>query len=430
MKYFLFWLFASCLFSSISAQSVDERVGACINQGDFFALDEVYTESKDSIQTPLLRVFAESLLNAVFNRPTDAFVSVDELIAKYQGDIGFENVQSMFSWKNRLLYSEGEYAQAFEEMNGFIEGIKPHVDSTTLVAYNSSNWMNSIMKNVPKSTLIRPQEDVTIRANIIPFDTTDGYTIFVPIEIDGKTEQFIFDTGAQGGAVMSDKFARSHNVKMISDSVNIHGTGAVHGWLGLVDSIRLGEIMYTNLIVAVLPEQDSIDEKYRVEAVLGSAFMKSIGEIQIYPKDQKIVFPINETPLPVSGRNMMMLNDNFYLKAYHNGDRLIMHFDTGNIGSNLHAAYYHKYKSEVERLAYKTTKLSGGIGHIGMTDIYMFPSFDLKLNDTNFELLNVPVNLEQIFVNQGFEDGALGMKFVTLFDEVIINFNQMFVSVK
>ncbi|WP_165041664.1 retropepsin-like aspartic protease [Dysgonomonas sp. ZJ709] len=427
----LFILFFSSIV--LHAQSPDEKIAACLNNSDFFTLDEQYTLLKDSIQSPVLKTFSESLLNAVFNRPQKAFASIDSLIQYHQQEIGFDNVQTMLSWKNQLLSGQGEYIRADDELSNFIASIEPYIDSATLNNYRQLDRINKAMRNIPKSELIRLDSDCIIDIELEPFEyegTPMGTTLFVPVAINGENERFIFDTGCPGGAFISEDFANRHHVKIIYDSLQISGTGTRLGKMGLIDSISIGNMTYKNLTAIIAPAVSAVDSIYKVDAVLGLGIMTAAGEVRILPKEKKIIFPLEQTPLPESGRNILFLSNQVLLKTYSNTERMIMQFDTGNIESDLHYTYYQKHKDEVERTGHKESKISGGFGGVKTIDIYKLPSISLHVGNKDFRLNNIRVNIDPVFIKQGKEDGSLGMSFVTLFDKVTINFDKMFVEVE
>lgn len=425
----LIFLFA-ILFSitSLRAQSANEKIGGILNKSDFFELDEQYPLLKNDIE-PMLRFFSESLLAYSFNQPQKACVSVDSLLTNYQQEIGFDNVQSMFLLKAKSLAALDKYGQAADDLKGFMDAVSEHMDPIQLKTYQGQYEFYNKLRSIPKSELNRPAKDCVIPIEI---DLIKGKSklLFVPVTINGKKERFIFDTGCPMGAFVSERFAQEHNVKTIVDSLEISGTGTGYGRLGLIDSIEIGGMTYKNVKTIVAPSNQAVDTVYQVDAVLGLGLMMAAGELQIYPKENKIVFPFNETAIPATGRNMMFTSDQPHLKTYSNGERLIMHFDTGNSTSNLHYIYYEKHKEEIEKTGEKKTRRGGGFGAVKMIDVYRLPVFPIEVGDHETEMQDMDVNIEPFWAKQNTEDGALGMAFITLFDKVTINFNKMFVEVK
>lgn len=126
----------------------------------------------------------------------------------------------------------------------------------------------------------------------------------------------------------------------------------------------------------------------------------------------------------------MFSNGQPYLKAYSNAEKLLLHFDCGNVKTDLYNSYYKKHKEELDKTGDKKTTRRGGYGGILFVDSYQFPKFPLTVGDYNFELTNVEVLLEEGHTFEDKEDGSLGMDFFVKFKKVIINFDDMFVKVE
>ena len=54
------------------SQSADERIGAFLNQADWFGLEKNYPILKDSMQADFLKLMSEALIGYYFNRPDEA----------------------------------------------------------------------------------------------------------------------------------------------------------------------------------------------------------------------------------------------------------------------------------------------------------------------------------------------------------------------
>lgn len=111
-------------FLSVTAQQADARVGQLISNSDWFALEEEYSGMKDSIQTPFLKLLAEIMINNHFNRPDEALQKIGELLSNHQQEIGFGNVCSMISLASIINGQQGNYAQAADNIKGFLDQIK------------------------------------------------------------------------------------------------------------------------------------------------------------------------------------------------------------------------------------------------------------------------------------------------------------------
>lgn len=422
-------------FLSLSAQNADVKIGELINRSDWFALEEVYPELKDSVQTPFLKLLAEIMISNNFNRPDDALKKIGELLSGYQQEIGFDNTCNMVMLVSVIEGQRGNYAQAADGLRDFMEQLKQQGVDMDFSPYEALYNRYNELREFPAPGISRPDKDVEIPVSIEPVELLKpvdgenfrGLEISVPVTIHNKEYEFIFDTGA-ATTYMSERFAKEAGVKIIKDSLLLNAgmMGEGYGMKGFLDSLQIGNIVFRNAMVAI-GRPNAIDSIVRIDGVLGMDFMKSMREIQIDIRNRKIAFPITTTPLPKTGRNLLLTNENKpILKAYADRDRLLFFFDTGNNKADLYYSYYDKYKDEIDSRAKKDSVTGGGFGYIRKKEILLMPAVKFEVGDTPVEMKDIRIH--SVAENdQTPEDGNLGMDLIKLFDKTIINFKDMFV---
>lgn len=415
------FLFSS---SSVQAQEADKRIGDLINQSDWFGLEKEYALQKDSIRNPILRFLSEAMLGSYFNRPDAACEAIDSLLTHYQDQIGFENSCSMVYFASENQLKQEKYESIIEILEPFIEQTKDILESQE--QYLTYYKMANALRHHPRTEIMRPDRDCSVPLTIEKAGR--GSHLYVPVEINEKEYPFIFDTGA-GYNMVSERFAQEIGIRTVCDSFPITGVSRVFGKLGITDSIRIGDILYKNPLFLIAPPIAETDSIFQVDAVLGSPFMLSIGETQINMSESKITFPICETPLPESGRNLTFQSGQPYLQVISNGEKLLFHFDTGDVEGNLHSSFYEKHQEWVKANGVKETLRGGGLGGLYEVESYRLSSYPMQIGGTNCELKNVSVSTQKTCMIQREEDGVLGFNFINLFPETIINFRQMFVLV-
>lgn len=433
MRKLLFLIIFSMPLASF-AQSADEQIAGCLNSSDFFLLEEIYPKLKDEVQTPMLKAFSEALLNGIFNHPQQAVASIDLLVNNFQGEIGFDNVKNMLAWQNNILFRMGEYCEAASRSNRFLEQLAPHLDSVTVSQLRYTCKYYDSMCGQKKSELVRPDEDCVIPIYMEPFEKEGfkkGHMLYVPARINGTDEKFIFDTGCPGGAILSEDYAEKYNVKVTLDSMIVSGVGGVSwGKMGILDSINVGNMTFKNLTVIVVPPNVATDTVIKFNALLGYDIIKLAGEVQIMPKEKKIIFPVNKTPVPATGRNLKIDGSElFSIKVYSGDEQLIMNLDTGDSDGSLLYKYYEKHRESITQNGRKETLKYGGFGGIATSDYYYLPEFPLRVGDKSFTMKEIPVNSKSVDVISDI-DGSFGIGMINLFDKVTINFDQMFVTVE
>lgn len=404
-------------------QQADEKVAQMINSGDWFALQEEYPKLKDSLQTQYLKLFAQVMIAYNFNRPEEAMVDIQEILDKHQDEIGFNNTCNLFIKLVTLNGQFGNYAKAANDLKNFIEKIKASDPSYDLTIYESLYDKYNRLSAYSAPSISRPDRDVELPITIKTLELLNstsgisdyGVHINIPVKIHGKEYPFVFDTGAPS-TFMSERFAREIGVKIIYDSINI-GTvlGETSGMIGFLDSMRIGDIVFKNIMVTVA-RPNSLDSIIKIDGVLGVDFMRMIKESQIYIKEQKIIFPTQTTPLPSTGRNFMLSDLNTpILKASINGEANIFLFDTGDSTAELYKAHYDKNRDKIEK-AIKENNLDE-------ENVTLATSVSVNVCDTIVTLDDIKVTNKDHYLY-----GSMGMSLVKLFDIAIINLQDMFIQ--
>lgn len=418
----------------LSAQRAEERIGELINRSDWFSLEEEYPALKDSVQWPFLRLLAETMICANFNRPEEAVRKIDTLVTDHSQFIGPQNVYNLTLLAAILNHVEGRHALTIDYMKkaeAYLQKEKG-VDSK---GFRKNYEYFSKYRTCPSPSLSRPDRDITVRAEIDTLKSLaaggrqEAYLIRIPAMIHGRTYRAIFDTGASS-TFMTEEFARKAGITtIVNDSFPINQSliGGGYGKQGILDSLQVGDIVFRNVMVTI-GKSDLVEKLSGVEFILGIDFMKLAGEFQIDVERSTVTFPVKRTPLPPTGRNLLLDNNSPRLKAYGSDNkRLIFHFDTGNATSVLYHTYYQKYKNEIDPIARRDTVTRGGYGFLKASEELIIPSFKFKAGDSEITLTNAHVipreNRGEI---QGC-DGSVGMLAIMTKRKTIANLKEMFV---
>jgi hypothetical protein len=414
----------------MQAQDADTNIGNLINQSDWFALDEALPQVENEIQTPFLKTMAKAFWAYYFNQPETALAEFDTLLT-FQNELGFDNINAFAVMKANVLCQMGRYREGVEFSQNFINR---HINEYGKEKFSSHFVLLNIYKNLvgmPQPVLVRPNKNVEIPLKINQFDVPSkkyARAMYVPVKIRGKEYQFVFDTGA-AMSMVSEEIAKEIGLKVVYDSLKITGICSATGKIGVLDKLSVGEIVYQNSLFIVAPPIEAVDTIVKIDAILGIDFMKAVGEMQIFPKENKIVFPAKQTPQPDFGSNLYFENKRPLLKTAFGNETLKLIFDTGNSGCTfLQSTYYQKHKSIFDLFGVKETTLSGGFGCIKETEIYTLSEMPLKVGNKHFTQKQVQLHLENSGDNEDAEDGNIGMDFVELWDKITLNFDKMFVE--
>lgn len=431
----LFFSLCLCLSAAL-AQTADERVGHMLNTSDWFALEREYPALKDSVHAPFLRVMAESLAAVYFGRDDEAVSLIDSLVRNYQGDIGFDNTKNMVLIQAQTEARRQRYAKAAEIVGDFVSQVKAQTDQADLRQPEAALHLYGIRSKLPPSTLERPARDVAVSAEFREVDLSAlgdtakrGYMLCIPANVNGRSCRAVLDTGCPTTFCSID-YARKVGARLLPDTINVNGAGKTHGFFGVIDSISVGGMTFRNAEVVCVDDAMVMDSLLTGDFVIGLDFMRHCGEMQVYPREGRVVFPAKPSPLPETGRNICLTENNgLRIETYVGGERLKMMFDTGNNTTTFSASYYVRHKQDIDKTGTRVTRLSGGIGRVGMKTLILLPPLTVRTGGTDIRLGKACVDFEPNYTLAP-DDGNAGLDIIHGCRKATLNLKDMFLKIE
>ena len=440
-------LFASLTFllslffsKMVSAQQPDQRIGELVNSEDWFRLDKEYPMLKDSMQVPFLKVVAETMIARNFNHKEHALECLDDLLSNHQSEIG-TGVFNFIILRAQLLEEMGRYAEAADFLKNILEQLEGQGVTDGLDAMKYFHQHINAICEFPALSLSRPNYDVSVPFALKELKpkrieswmrkkddrNPDAKSVLmsIPVTLHGETIPFHFDTGA-GMTFVSEKFVREKGLPLIGDSIIY--TGNSKGLRTFIDSLQIGEITVRNIIAGVgLEKESELLDLVGVGPILGRDVIASIGETQICMDDSTMLFPVETSPLPVYGRNMLY---NSHIEATADGENLRFLFDTGNASNNacyLFAAFYKTHRKAIDEVATIDTISGGGYGSAGAKEMKVIRPFCLSIGNMPIEFAEAIVDKESTLADEHCH-GNIGIATVLLHRKTTLNFRDMFVK--
>lgn len=422
MKRILTTITAILITSSIIfAQEADLKVGELINSGNWFELERVYSGFKDDVQTPMLKLMAEVMLAFNFNRPDELRKKLQKLIAEHQEELGFENVCNMTITGALAEGFEGNYGVAADMVKAIADAVKEATGSLEGTGIEELLAYYNDVRELPAPVLEKPDTDIKIALS------EKSGLLWIPVDINGKTYDFIFDTGASLSFISMD-LANEFGAKIISKPVFVGGSGGGGNLQrGLIEKMDVGPISFRNML-ALVSNNPSTDDPIKVDAVLGMDFIKRLGEIQIDMKDLTLIIPTHNTSLPEYGRNIIFDQNIPHIEAMDiNGNKLKFILDTGHSGADLTDLWSAKNVEIINDLPTETQNTWGHGGTV-QHEIVKVPEFALTIGEGSITFKGIPATIpvgDSVITSY---DGNLGMGLLKGFSKVTINFVEMFVK--
>lgn len=406
--------------SLIFAQEADMKVGELLNTSNWFELERIYPAVASDVQSPMLKLMAEVTLASNFNRPDELRGKLQKLLANHQEELGFENVCNMMIMGAMTEGFEGSYAVAADMVKAIADAIKAASGSLEGTGIEELHVYYDDVRELPAPIIEKPETDIQIALS------ENSILLYIPVVINGKTYDFIFDTGASL-SLISQKMANEIGAKPIGEPVFVGGaTGGGDLRRAFIEKINVGPVTFRNMLVLVGGNPGENDP-VKVDAVLGMDFIERLEEIQIDMSDLTLTIPAQKTPLPDYGRNIILEQNIPIIEvADIDGNKLTFTFDTGNGGADLTDLWFSKNADTAS--AHPTDTLNTwGHGGTVQHDIVKIPEYTMTIGDASVTFNDIPAVIPSEGTVTSSHDGNLGISLLRKFSKITINFDEMFV---
>lgn len=417
--------FLLCVFllghgSVYSQTHADVKMGEILNSADLFQIREQYPILKDSLSIGMLNLVSEAQLGIGFNKLERAGSALDSLLQFHQTELGAETSVGMAALRAMNLLNLGLYSQAGKAGEDLVNALKDTFPFESLYSFIFIERVGKALSNCAGSYLERPSHDITVPMKC---DTIGrGFHFYIPVEVNGITKDYIFDTGCSFGNFVSEEYAEEVGLKIISDSIPVSGMNVGFVKLAVADSLKVGEIVYHNPIFMVAPPDEDIDSVFTFDGVLGYHFIRDVGEVIIDNESGAFVFPYQ-----ISDRapNMFLSSNTPIIRIEYEGKPFDMVFDTGNVKSNLGNEFAQMFPEALSGLPEHESRF-GGFGGVSKTKAVTLPEFVFSLSGQPVTLRDTEVWMGPSSGSQLF-NSSLGADFILSFRRLVINYKNMFV---
>lgn len=408
-------------YTSVYSQTrADVKMGEILNNGDLFQIREQYPILKDSVSIEMLNLVSEAQLGIGFNQLERAGVALDSLLQFHQAELGADTSIGMAALRAMNLLNLGLYSQAGKAGEDLVTALKDAVPFESLYSFIFMERMGKALSDFPKSFLERPLHDVTVPMRCDSVGR--GYHFYIPVEVNGITKDYIFDTGCSFGNFVSEKYAEEVGLKVLADSIPVSGMEIGFVKLAIADSLKIGELVYHNPIFMIAPPDNEVDSVFAFDGVLGYHFIRDVKEVIIDNESESFVFPYQ---ISDGEPNMFLSSNTPNVRIEYDGEAFDMIFDTGNVKSDLGNKFAETFPDAIEGLAEQATS-RGGFGGISQTKAVVLPEFRFEVAGSTVKLCDTEVIKNTESGSQLFS-GSLGADFVLSFKRLVINYQSMFI---
>lgn len=411
----------------------DARIGQCLNTSDWFELRRAYEQADKKTLMPMLKSFAESMIATQFNQPEKASTSVRELINKYGNEIGMGNIINMGFILASNEAKLGKYADAAQTLANIIQTFEQYTDSTSLLMHRQYEKQYRILaqyEGINRITSHKEDYHLPFRLDSIGPKSKQVATIIIPAEVNRKSQDIVFDTGA-GVNVVSTKAVNKLGLDLHEIETGVTGIGKQMGKFAIAPTLQMGNLTLNNVpfyVVDITSGVDSIDVYMsHLDMIIGVDFIHVMQEIQINFERNEIVIPQTLSTLQENETSNMAggIADLFVIEGRGNEERMLFCLDTGAGSSNLGSKYFQRHKEYLTTQCKADTLRSAGAGGVLIEQAYRMPDFCLEINGTSHTFPEIVVATQGSITDT--REGNFGIDYFLQFKKVIYNTKDMFV---
>jgi hypothetical protein len=296
------------------------------------------------------------------------------------------------------LIREGRYGEAARNLTEVLHLTPPNEQTGRA---NSRDLYAALADNPPQSVTFG--QDVPVRATFNQLGSWE-----VPVEVNGRRGQWIFDTGGNLSILSSGEAERLGLEIRDSDAYVTGSTGKKNTLrLAVASDLQLGRAHLKHVIFLVLSDESLFVDplKYQIHGILGLPVIRALGRVGIAANGDLRIEP---------GRTAKGIPNLFFdgltpiAEVRHDYHRMQMFLDTGLNESFLYRSFRSALtKDEIAALTAKDDK-GAGIGEVIATRTEAVRTLRLSLPGRAVDLSNVSLLTTAPEGDARYRDGVLG----------------------
>lgn len=275
-----------------------------------------------------------------------------------------------------------------------------------------------------------PQTISTFKETTIPTKLDLAKLINVTVNSEGKSVDFVFDTGAGMSSVM-ESVAKDLGFIFLEDyGAKVGGFSEVDNpvKIAIAKEFNINGIIIKNSAFLVFKDEalTFANGAYKINGIIGLPIAKDLGTITL-TKDKLIVSKETKS-IPLKERNLFieMLHPIIYLK--YNNLRLPCIFDTGADHSVLSDKFYKKFgKKLLSQGKIIENEISSAGGKMKYKAL-LLDSLEMNLGEQIVNLHNIEIYTEKHIVQGKEYYGNIGQDLLKQYKTITISFNQNYLK--
>lgn len=294
---------------------------------------------------------------------------------------------------------EGRYGEAARTLTELLRLTPPGEQSSRA---NSRDLYAGLADIPPQSVTFG--RDMPVQATFNPLGSWD-----VPVDVNGRQGQWIFDTGANFSTLSAGEAERLGLQVRESDTYVSGATGKKNALrLAVASDLRLGRAHLKNVVFLVVSDESMFvgPLKYQIHGLLGLPVIRALGRVGIAANGDLRIEPGRTAK---GAPNLFFDGATPIVEVSHDDHRMQMFLDTGANRSFLYRSFRSALtKDEIAGLTAGDDK-GAGIGEIIVTRTDVVRTLRLFVSGHPVDLSNVSLLTTAPEGDERYRDGVMGI---------------------
>lgn len=370
------------------------------------------------------KILYKAFLTNAFNQPEASNLLLKKIFA---GKIAAGDSKLQF-YLHRIAYDN------YVKLNNYKAA---HMASEQLVKYYSAWFSASELTDQQEENKIwaalatAPAQQAHKQASsVIPIKKDMAGLWNIPVQQQGSSYLFVFDTGANISTISASYAQKLHLDVVKNSQVSIEG--GMNGVstkvnLGIATQLNMGNVQINNALFLIFPDSalSFAGGAYKINGIIGLPIIKALEEITIGKDAMQIPLIVDRKTIP-HNLALDLLQPVIYME--YQGKSLPFTFDTGAQVTLFSDNFYKQFKPHLDSIAKKDSLHMGGAGGSRRMKTLKVPQLIFTVDHKQVLFNNTQVNVEETQVSDKYYYGNMGQDMFAQFTSMTINFVNSSVS--
>lgn len=392
-----------------------------LDQKNYFGLRDALMQNKTALDKKTY-LFYHAFVENAFLDPRKSNAEITHLLRDHRPVLTDSMIAKILLIKEDNHAKLFQYKQAGETAELLVRSYAHVLDSGQMADEENNMKIWIPLSNIPGQTI---KMDETSQ---IPLSKDKAGLANIPVTIQGNECNFIVDTGADL-CVLRKGYAEKLKLRKIEASISLKGSTGKDNLseLAVADSIKIGEITARNVVFLVLPDEKLVFPQinYEINGIIGFPIMQQLKELH-FSKDGTLTVPKKTTRKKLN--NLAVCGAKSIINIDAGKDTIYCLLDTGANATELYKKYYCEHKNEVEENGVPDSLKYSALGETKIRKIYKMKEFPLSMGGNSAILPSIDVYMDDLRPDRKIFYGSIGQDYIGLFNEMIINYESMYIK--